>query len=246
MSLIKLTRFPLIPVLCDKPRPPPVPYPALAAANRRRRPPSIRTTVGRLTPVARFSAEARTPVTPPIPPRATRAPTLMPKLSNGITTASTARIPTLIDPDGPGGRPLTLIQSWAILYYLAEKTGKLIPGDPLARARTYQWLGEAASDMAPTAQNIFFLGNRMPEKIPPSAIKFYEDRLVTQFHTADNQLARTPYLTGSEITVADLGLYPIYAGRKALIDGAGLRNVSAWGERVGARPGVQKGMKLER
>jgi len=158
----------------------------------------------------------------------------------------TARIPTLIDPDGPGGKPLTLIQSWAILYYLAEKTGKFIPSDPAARARTYQWLGEAASDMAPTAQNIFFLGNRMPEKVPLSAIKFYEDRLVTQFRAADNQLARTPYLTGSEITVADLGLYPIYAGRKALIDGAGLRNVSAWGERVGARPGVQKGMKLER
>ena len=158
----------------------------------------------------------------------------------------TARIPTLIDPEGPGGQPLTLIQSWAILYYLAEKTGKLIPVDPLARARAYQWLGEAASDMAPTAQNIFFLGNRMPEKVPPSAIKFYEDRLVTQFRAADDQLARTPYLTGSEITVADLGLYPIYAGRKALIDGAGLRNVTAWGDRVGARPGVQKGMKLER
>ena len=46
-------------------------------------------------------------------------------------------------------------------------------------------------------------------------------------------------------TVADLGLYPIYAGRKALIDGAGLKNVTAWGDRVGARPGVQKGMRLE-
>ena len=47
----------------------------------------------------------------------------------------TARIPTLIDPDGPGGKPLTLIQSWAILYYLAEKTGKFIPSDPEARAK---------------------------------------------------------------------------------------------------------------
>jgi glutathione S-transferase len=78
-----------------------------------------------------------------------------------------------------------------------------------------------------------------------SAIKFYEDRLVTQFQAADAQLTGTPYLTGSEITVADLGPYPIYAGRKALIDGAGLKNVTAWGERVGARPSVQKGMKLE-
>jgi GST-like protein len=99
--------------------------------------------------------------------------------------------------------------------------------------------------MAPTAQNIFFLGNRMPERVPESAIKFYEDRLVTQFRAADEQLARTPYLAGGEITVADLGLYPIYAGRKALIDGADLKNVTAWGGRVGARPGVQKGMRLE-
>jgi GSH-dependent disulfide-bond oxidoreductase len=161
------------------------------------------------------------------------------KKSDYLRINPTARIPTLIDPDGPGGKPLTLIQSWAILYYLAEKTGKFIPSDPVARARTYQWLGEASSDMAPTAQNIFFLGNRMPEKVPPSAIKFYEDRLVTQFRAADDQLARTSYLTGNEITVADLGLYPIYAGRKALLDGAGLKNVTAWGERVGARPGCR-------
>jgi GST-like protein len=157
----------------------------------------------------------------------------------------TARIPTLVDPDGPGGKPLILIQSWAILSYLAEKTGKFIPSDPVARARTAQWFAEGASDMAPTAQNIFFLGNRMPEPVPASAVKFYEDRLVTQFRTADNQLATSPYLTGNDITIADLGIYPIYAGRKALIDGAGLKNVTAWGERIAARPGVQKGMRLE-
>jgi GSH-dependent disulfide-bond oxidoreductase len=157
----------------------------------------------------------------------------------------TGRIPTLIDPEGPDEKPLTLYQSWAILIYLAEKTGKLRAHSPLARARTFQWLAEAASDMGASAQNIFFLGNRMPEKVPGSAIKFYEERLVTQFRAADEQLASTPYLTGNEITIADIGLYPIYAGRKALIDGAGLKNVAAWGERIGSRPAVQKGMKLE-
>ena len=60
------------------------------------------------------------------------------------------------------------------------------------RAWTYQWLGEAASDVAPTAQNIFFLGNRMPERVPESAIKFYEDRLVIQFRAADEQRGHTP------------------------------------------------------
>jgi glutathione S-transferase len=85
----------------------------------------------------------------------------------------------------------------------------------------------------------------MPEQVPQSAIKFYEDRRVTQFRAADDQLARTLYLTGNDITVADLGLYPIYAVRKALIDGARLRNITAWGERVGNRPGVQTGMRLD-
>jgi glutathione S-transferase len=55
----------------------------------------------------------------------------------------------------------------------------------------------------------------------------------------------TPYLAGGEITAADLAVYPIYAGRKALPDNAGLKHLQAWGERIGSRPGVQKGMKLE-
>src|SRR5439155_26081148 len=114
----------------------------------------------------------------------------------------TARIPTLIDPQGPDGKPLTLIQSWAILIYLAEKTGKLRANTPLARARAFQWMAEGASDMAPTAQNIFFLGNRMPEKVPDSAINFYEDRLFTQFRAADRQLAVSSVLTGICITYA--------------------------------------------
>ena len=136
----------------------------------------------------------------------------------------TARIPTLIDPDGPGGKPLTVIQSWAILMYLCEKTGKFLPVDPTGRVRMWQWLAEGASD---------------------SAVKFYEDRFVNLWRFADEQLAKTRYLAGDEITAADLALYPIYAGRKALPDNAGLKHLQAWGERVGARPGVQKGMKLE-
>jgi GSH-dependent disulfide-bond oxidoreductase len=156
-----------------------------------------------------------------------------------------ARIPTLIDPDGPGGTPLTLSQSWAILFYLAEKTGKLIPRDALARVRMMQWLMEGASDMGPTATNIFFLGNRMPEKVPDSTIKFYENRLVDLFRLADTQLASTPYLAGSELSLADLAIYPIYARQKAIIDAAGLKNVAIWAESLAQRPSVQKGMKLE-
>jgi hypothetical protein len=117
-----------------------------------------------------------------------------------------------------------------------EKTGKFLPADPIARVRVFH---------ASVNQTIFFLGARMPEKVPDSAIKFYEDRFVNLWRFADDQLAKSQYLAGDEITAADLAVYPIYAGRKALPDNAGLTRLQAWGERIGSRPGVQKGMKLE-
>ena len=82
--------------------------------------------------------------------------------------------------------------------------------------RVFQWMAEGAADYASVNQTIFFLGARMPEKVPDSAVKFYEDRFVNLWRFADEQLARTQYLAGDEITAADLAVYPIYAGRKAL------------------------------
>jgi GST-like protein len=131
------------------------------------------------------------------------------------------------------------------MLYLCEKTGKFLPQDPVARVRLYQWYAEGAADYASVNQTIFFLGARMPEKVPESAVKFYEDRFVNLWRFADEQLAQTPYLAGNELTAADLAVYPIYAGRKALPDNAGLNHLKAWGDKIGARTGVQKGMKLE-
>src|SRR6266481_5939662 len=111
------------------------------------------------------------------------------KAADYLKINPTARIPTLIDPEGPGGKPLTVTQSWAILMYLCEKTGKFLPADPVDRVRVFQWMAEGPADYA--------------------------------------------------------SVYPIYAGRKALPDNAGLKRLQAWGERIGSRPGVQKGMKLE-
>jgi glutathione S-transferase len=82
----------------------------------------------------------------------------------------------------------------------------------------------------------------MPEKVPSGFTRIASS---PNSFSADDQLGSTPYPTGNDLTVADLGLYPISAGRKALIDGAGLKSVAAWGDRVGNRPGIQKGMRLE-
>src|SRR6202158_6403453 len=78
----------------------------------------------------------------------------------------TGRIPTLIDPDGPGGKPFTVTQSWAILMYLCEKTGRVLPSDPIARVRMFQGMAEGAADYPSVNQTIFFLGGRIPGKGP--------------------------------------------------------------------------------
>ena len=68
------------------------------------------------------------------------------KAADYLKINPTARIPTLIDPEGPGGKPLTVTQSWAILMYLCEKAGKFLPADPVARVRMFQWMAEGAAD----------------------------------------------------------------------------------------------------
>src|SRR5262249_56476783 len=97
-------------------------------------------------------------------------------------------------------KPLTVTQSWAVLMYLCEKTGKFIPSDPVARVRMFQWMAEGAADYASVNQTIFFLGARMPEQVPQSAVKFYEDRFVNLWRFSAAQVAPTAYLPRGGIT----------------------------------------------
>jgi len=151
-------------------------------------------------------------------------------------------IPVIVDRDGPGGKPLTLAQSGAIVVYCCEKAAKFIPTDPLRRAMAAQWFAQAASDVGPTGGTIFQLEFSAPEK--SSAIsEFFKKRLITYFSHVDRHLAGRNYLA-DEISFADFMLYPNYALRKTMLEAAGgMEHLRRWGERMAARPGVQKGMK---
>lgn len=151
------------------------------------------------------------------------------------------QIPALVDGEGPDGTPLTLAQSGAIVLYIAEKTGKFLPKDPVRRAIALQWLMQACSDAAGTSGTVFQSENVAPEKVAAN-IEFFKSRLITHFRNADRQLAGREYLA-EEFSVADIALYPVYALRKALADAAGgMENLKRWGETMAARLGVQKGM----
>lgn len=150
-------------------------------------------------------------------------------------------IPVMVDHDGPGGKPLTLAQSGAILVYACEKAGRFIPTEGRRRAMAAQWFLFAASDIAGTSSTVFFSEILVPEKVAAN-IDFFKNRLINYFRLADGHLAGREYLA-EEISFADLMLYPNYVLRKPLLEAAGgMQNLKRWGDAMAARPGVQKGM----
>jgi len=153
-------------------------------------------------------------------------------------------IPVIVDPDGPGGKPLVLNQSGAILLYLAAKTGKLLPLDARARALAYQWTMLALTDIAPASSAIYYSTVVIPDKVP-SVVNFFETRLLDFCRLADARLGEAAYLAGAELSIAEVALYPVIAGRQELIGKAkGLANLKRWAASLAARPTVARALKV--
>jgi GST-like protein len=149
-------------------------------------------------------------------------------------------IPAIVDTEGPEGKPVALAQSGAILLYVAEKCGKFIPKDPMRRAITYQWFMQACSDVAGGSGTLFQAENAAPDKSIAN-IDFFRKRLLNSFVHVDRHLVGREFIA-NELSIADLALYPPYAQRRALLPE--LTNLARWADKMAARPGVQKGMKL--
>jgi GST-like protein len=152
------------------------------------------------------------------------------------------QIPVLVDPDRPGGKPITIAQSGAIILYLAEKTNKLTPREPVRRALAQQWFLQAMTDVAPSSAILFLVGT-IPE-ITTGTRKLFEQRLLGNLRNADRRLSETEYLAG-EFSIADIALYPTVAFRRETIEQNGeLRHLMRWMATMAARPGVQRGMRV--
>ena len=153
-----------------------------------------------------------------------------------------AQIPVIVDSDGPGGKPITLSQSGAILMYLAQKAGKFLPKDPATLAKMYEWMMNACTDIAAASSAMFALNTFVKEKVP-SNIEWYEQRVMKYFHVCDAQLKGKDYLVG-ELTIADFALFPVVNTRKPLIEKAGdMPNLMRWHATMSARPGIQRALK---
>jgi GSH-dependent disulfide-bond oxidoreductase len=154
------------------------------------------------------------------------------------------QIPVMVDHEGPGGKPLTLSQSSAILVYCAEKSGKLMPTDAAARAAMWQALMNASTDITPTIGSIFAVV-RSKEPHAPTA-NLFKDRFKQYLKVWDDTLAKQKYAAGNEMTIADVSLYAGYVRVKAASPDVceGVPNVERWAKELASRPAMQRATKF--
>jgi len=160
------------------------------------------------------------------------------------------KIPAIIDPDGPDGKPFALFESGAILLYLAEKTGKLIPADPARRYETIQWLFfQVASGpiWGHVGYYYKYAGRELEDKRPLERFANESKRLLRVLET---RLEGRQWLMDDEFTIADISMLGwirgmiTYYEAGPLLGWDELQNVPSWLERGLARPAVERGMNV--
>lgn len=157
-----------------------------------------------------------------------------------------ARLPTIVDHDIEG-EPLAVYGTAAILLYLAEKTGRLLPRTRRERAKAIEWLGIVSGDIGPAYSGQFVFNVIAQEKIP-YAIALYDKLCDRMTATLEQQLGRTPYLAGNEYSIADIIAYPVATVSMKRYPGNLDRHphIARWVHELAQRPAVSKGMQVPR
>ncbi len=161
------------------------------------------------------------------------------------------KIPAIIDPDGPGGKPLGIWESGAILIYLAEKSGQLLSNDPVERIETLQWLMFQMGGIGPMFGQFGFFhkfaGKEIEDKRP---LERYRDESIRLLGVLDGQLAKGDYLVGNKYSIADLSIWPWISAMTGFYEAGDLvgidnfKNVQAWAKRCMERPASQKAVHI--
>lgn len=159
------------------------------------------------------------------------------------------RMPAIIDPEGPGGAPISIFESGAILQYLGRKTGRFYPSDERGRVEVEQWLFWQVGGLGPMGGQANHFRNYAPTLVADSrqtaygAIR-YTNEAHRLYGVMDKRLADREYLSG-DYSIADMACFP-WAYRYAYqgVDVAEFKNLKAWWDRMEAREAVQRGLKV--
>ena len=155
------------------------------------------------------------------------------------------RAPAIVDRDGPGGQELRIFEGHAILFYLAEKSGKFYPNDLGIRTEIHAWISAISSNLSPAFAAQFWFTVLAPERNQMAL-----DRFVAEAHrglkTLDTHLEGRAYFVGDDYTIADIHAYPVVATSASRLDGGlgAYPSLLKWMAAISEREAVQKGMSI--
>lgn len=156
------------------------------------------------------------------------------------------KIPAIVDPDGPDGKPISVFESAAILMYLAQKTkSPLLPTSPREFTKVMEWVFFQMASVGPMFGQMNHFVRFAKEKIP-YAMDRYLNEAKRILGVMDKQFGEHAYIAGANYSIADILIYPwvVSANTYVLEDFSAWPNVVRWMRDLGARPAVQRGMKI--
>jgi GST-like protein len=156
------------------------------------------------------------------------------------------KIPAIVDLEGPGGEPISVFESGAILIYLGEKTGKFWPKDARKRVAVLEWLMFQMGGFGPMPGQVHhFLGVK-DEQDRRYGLERYSKETRRLYGVMDRRLASLPYFAGEEVTIADFAILGwAWRHERHKVDLADFPNVARWYETMMDRPGVQRGFEVK-
>ena len=155
-----------------------------------------------------------------------------------------SKIPAIVDPDGPNGRPFTVIESGAILMYLAEKTGLFLPAEMQRKYEVIQWVMFQMGGIGPIFGQVHHFKRAAKEKVP-YAINRYFNECRRLYGVLDSRLEGREYIANDEVSIADFCTVPwVFRHDWQEIDLVEFRNVKRWYDNMMQRPALTRGMNL--
>ena len=154
------------------------------------------------------------------------------------------KIPAMVDPNGPDGKPISIFESGAILLYLAAKTGKFLPKSTRAKYEVLQWLMFQMGGLGPMLGQNHHFRIYAPEKIE-YAINRYTNEAKRLYGILDQQLSKHPFIAGKEHSIADMAIFPWTRNWKNQgIEIDEFPHFKKWFEKISARPAVRRGVEV--